>query len=144
MRNGEIMEDLREKALALEMYNQQIQILQQEIASIRGLKEEIEKCINTLENVKVDDETLIPVGPGVFLKAKIIDDKAIYGIKSDIFVEKPISDVIENLKKSLEDLNKAEEEGLKKLNEITALAMKLKEELQKEFEKQQKNQQKKN
>ncbi|WP_423792957.1 prefoldin subunit alpha [Methanocaldococcus indicus] len=138
------MEDLREKALALEMYNQQIQILQQEIASIRGLKEEIEKCINTLENVKVDDETLIPVGPGVFLKAKIIDDKAIYGIKSDIFVEKPISDVIENLKKSLEDLNKAEEEGLKKLNEITALAMKLKEELQKEFEKQQKNQQKKN
>ena len=107
-------EELKQKAMALEIYNQQLQMIQSEIASIRALKSEIMKSIKTIESVKVDEETLIPVGPGVFLKAKIVDDKALIGVKSDIYVEKPFSEVVEDLKKSIEDLDNAEKEGMKK------------------------------
>ncbi|WP_456471541.1 prefoldin subunit alpha [Methanocaldococcus sp.] len=126
---------VNEKALALEMYAQQIEAIQKEIASIRMLKEEINKAIETLSNVKVDEETLIPIGPGVYLKAKIIDDKALVGVKSDIYVEKPINESIEDLKKAYENMDKLEKEGLKKLNEFAKLIAELKEEVQKEANK---------
>lgn len=104
-------EDLRQKAMALEIYNQQLQMIQSEITSIRALKSEIMNSIKTIENIKADEETLIPVGPGVFLKAKIVDDKALIGVKSDIYVEKSFNEVIEDLKKSVEDLDKAEKKA---------------------------------
>ncbi|WP_457612411.1 prefoldin subunit alpha [Methanocaldococcus sp.] len=129
---------VNEKALALEMYAQQIEAIQKEIASIRMLKEEINKAIETLSNVKVDEETLIPIGPGVYLKAKIIDDKALVGVKSDIYVEKSINESIEDLKEAYENMDKLEKEGLKKLNEFAKLIAELKEEVQKEANKKKK------
>ncbi len=128
-------EDLRQKAIVLEMYNQQLQMLQSELASIRTLRSEIEKSIKTLENINVDSETLIPVGPGVFLKAKVIDDKALIGVKSDIYVEKSFNEVVEDLKKSIEDLNKAEKESMKKVEELVKIISALKKDLQESIQK---------
>ncbi|ADG13626.1 prefoldin, alpha subunit [Methanocaldococcus infernus ME] len=129
---------MNEKILALEMYSKQIEAIQKEIASVRVLKNEINKAIETLSNVKVDEETLIPVGPGVYLKAKVIDDKALLGVKSDIYIEKSLSESIEDLKKSYEELDNVEKEGLKRLNELSKVIAELKEELQKEAEKMEK------
>ena len=129
---------MNEKLLTLEFYSKQIEAIQKEIASIRVLKNEINKAIETLSNVKVDEETLIPVGPGVYLKTKIVDDKTLLGVKSDIYVEKPISESIEDLKKSYEEFDKVEKEGLKKLNELSKVIAELKEEIQKEAEKMEK------
>ncbi|ADC69881.1 prefoldin, alpha subunit [Methanocaldococcus sp. FS406-22] len=123
-------EDLRQKAMALEIYNQQLQMIQSELVSIRALKSEIMNSIKTIENIKADEETLIPVGPGVFLKAKIVDDKALIGVKSDIYVEKSFSEIIEDLKKSIEDLDKAEKEGMKKAEELAKAITALRKELQ--------------
>jgi prefoldin alpha subunit len=123
-------EDLRQKAMALEIYNQQLQMIQNELVSIRALKSEIMNSIKTIENIKADEETLIPVGPGVFLKAKIIDDKALIGVKSDIYVEKSFSEVVEDLKKSIEDLDNAEKEGMKKAEELAKAITALRKELQ--------------
>ena len=130
-----ISEDLKQKAIALEMYNQQLQMLQSELVSIRTLRSEIEKSIKTLENINVDSETLIPVGPGVFLKAKIVDDKALIGVKSDIYMEKSFNEVVEDLKKSIEDLNKAEKEGMKKVEELVRVISALRKELQESIQK---------
>jgi prefoldin alpha subunit len=124
------MEELRQKAMALEIYNQQLQMIQSEISSIRALKSEIMNSIKTIENIKADEETLIPVGPGVFVKAKIVDDKALIGVKSDIYVEKSFSEVVEDLKKSVEDLDKAEKEGMKKAEELANAITTLRKELQ--------------
>jgi len=136
-------EDLRQKAMALEIYNQQLQMIQSEITSIRALKSEIMNSIKTIENIKADEETLIPVGPGVFLKAKIVDDKALIGVKSDIYVEKSFNEVIEDLKKSVEDLDKAEKEGMKKAEELAKAITALRKELQTEIQKAQQAQDKK-
>ena len=136
-------EDLRQKAMALEIYNQQLQMIQSEITSIRALKSEIMNSIKTIENIKADEETLIPVGPGVFLKAKIVDDKALIGVKSDIYVEKSFNEVIEDLKKSVEDLDKAEKEGMKKAEELAKAIAALRKELQTEIQKAQQAQDKK-
>jgi prefoldin alpha subunit len=135
-------EELKQKAMALEIYNQQLQMIQSEIASIRALKSEIMKSIKTIESVKVDEETLIPVGPGVFLKAKIVDDKALIGVKSDIYVEKPFNEVVEDLKKSIEDLDNAEKEGMKKAEELAKAITALRKELQTEIQKAQQAQEK--
>ncbi|ACV24659.1 prefoldin subunit alpha [Methanocaldococcus fervens] len=136
-------EDLRQKAMALEIYNQQLQMIQSEIASIRTLKSEIMNSIKTIESIDVDEETLIPVGPGVFLKAKIVDDKALIGVKSDIYVEKPFNEVVEDLKKSVDDLDKAEKEGMKKAEELAKAIAALRKELQAEIQKAQQAQEKK-
>ncbi|NPA62013.1 MAG: prefoldin subunit alpha [Methanococci archaeon] len=137
-------ENLRQKAMALEIFNQQLQMIQSEITSIRALKSEILNSIETIENIDVNEETLIPVGPGVFLKAKIVDDKALIGVKSDIYVEKSFKDVIEELKKSVEDLDKAEKEGLRKAEELSKAIANLRKELQLEMQKiQQKEQENK-
>ncbi|XRP97654.1 prefoldin subunit alpha [Methanocaldococcus sp. 16A] len=136
-------EDLRQKAMALEIYNQQLQMIQSELVSIRTLKSEIMNSIKTIENIKADEETLIPVGPGVFLKAKIVDDKALIGVKSDIYVEKSFSEIIEDLKKSIEDLDKAEKEGMKKAEELAKAIAALRKELQAEIQKAQQAQEKK-
>ncbi len=128
-------EELKQKAMALEIYNQQLQMIQSEISSIRALKSEIMKSIETIENIKVEDETLIPVGPGVFVKAKVVDDKALIGVKSDIYVEKSFNEVVEDLKKSVEDLDKAEKEGMKKAEELAKAIATLKKELQAEIQK---------
>ena len=135
-------EDLRQKAMALEIYNQQLQMIQNELVSIRALKSEIMNSIKTIENIKADEETLIPVGPGVFLKAKIIDDKALIGVKSDIYVEKSFSEVVEDLKKSIEDLDNAEKEGMKKAEELAKAITALRKELQTEIQKAQQAQEK--
>ncbi|AIJ06118.1 prefoldin, alpha subunit [Methanocaldococcus bathoardescens] len=136
-------EDLRQKAMALEIYNQQLQMIQSELVSIRTLKSEIMNSIKTIENIKANEETLIPVGPGVFVKGKIVDDKALIGIKSDIYVEKPFSEVIEDLKKSIEDLDKAEKEGMKKAEELAKTIAALRKELQAGIQKAQQAQEKK-
>ena len=136
-------EDLRQKAMALEIYNQQLQMIQSELVSIRTLKSEIMNSIKTIENIKADEETLIPVGPGVFLKAKIVDDKALIGVKSDIYVEKSFSEIVEDLKKSIEDLDKAEKEGMKKAEELAKAIAALRKELQAEVQKAQQAQEKK-
>ena len=135
-------EDLRQKAMALEIYNQQLQMIQNELVSIRALKSEIMNSIKTIENIKADEETLIPVGPGVFLKAKIVDDKALIGVKSDIYVEKSFSEVVEDLKKSIEDLDNAEKEGMKKAEELAKAITALRKELQTEIQKAQQAQEK--
>ncbi|XRO74916.1 prefoldin subunit alpha [Methanocaldococcus sp. 28A] len=136
-------EELKQKAMALEIYNQQLQMIQSELVSIRTLKSEIMKSIETIENIKADEETLIPVGPGVFLKAKIVDDKALIGVKSDIYVEKSFSEIVEDLKKSIEDLDKAEKEGMKKAEELAKVIAALRKELQVELQKAQQAQEKK-
>ena len=133
-------EELKQKAMALEIYNQQLQMIQSEISSIRVLKSEIMKSIETIENIKVEDETLIPIGPGVFVKAKVVDDKALIGVKSDIYVEKSFNEVVEDLKKSVEDLDKAEKEGMKKAEELAKAIATLKKELQAEIQKAQQTQ----
>ncbi|XRO77049.1 prefoldin subunit alpha [Methanocaldococcus sp. 10A] len=136
-------EELKQKAMALEIYNQQLQMIQSELVSIRTLKSEIMNSIKTIENIKADEETLIPVGPGVFLKAKIVDDKALIGVKSDIYVEKSFSEIVEDLKKSIEDLDKAEKEGMKKAEELAKAIAALRKELQAEIQKAQQPQEKK-
>ncbi|ENN96598.1 prefoldin subunit alpha [Methanocaldococcus villosus KIN24-T80] len=129
------MKNLEQKAMAYEMYSQQLQAIQNEIASIRALKNEINKTIETIENIKLDEETLIPVGPGVFLKAKIIEDKALLGIKSDLFIEKPFNETIEKLKNKLDELDKVEKEGIKRIEELSKIILELRKELEEAMKK---------
>ena len=94
----------------------------------------------------VSNESLIGLSfgiTGIFnIKAKIIDDKALIGVKSDIYVEKSFSEVVEDLKKSIEDLDNAEKEGMKKAEELAKAITALRKELQTEIQKAQQAQEK--
>ncbi|MGQ9720067.1 MAG: prefoldin subunit alpha [Candidatus Jordarchaeum sp.] len=79
----------------LNTYEQQAQILQRRIDLINASLQEItlsSESLDELKNVGEDNEVLMPLGSGVYVRAKIIDkEKVIFSLGSDIAAEKDIT-----------------------------------------------------
>ena len=102
-------EEIRKQFYELELYNQQVKKLQEELGKIEIMKMELMKSIESMEGLKESKELLIPLGGGAFVKAEVIDsEKVIVGAGADVFLEKNIDEVIEDFKKSSEELTNAE------------------------------------
>ncbi len=131
---GEIMknEEIQKQFYELELYNQQVKKLQEELGKIEIMKMELIKSIESLDGLKESKELLVPLGGGAFVKAEVIDSgKIIVGTGSDIFLEKDVDEVIEDFKKSVEELNNAET----MINEQINKTIKVMDKLQKDLEK---------
>ncbi len=131
---GEIMknEEIQKQFYELELYNQQIKKLQEELGKIEIMKMELIKSIESLDGLKESKELLVPLGGGAFVKAEVMDsEKIIVGTGSDIFLEKDVDEVIEDFKKSVEELNNAES----MINEQINKTIKVMDKLQKDLEK---------
>ncbi|WP_421077796.1 prefoldin subunit alpha [Methanothermococcus sp. Ax23] len=102
-------EEIQKQFYELELYNQQVKKLQEELGKIEIMKMELMKSIESMEGLKESKELLIPLGGGAFVKAEVIDsEKVIVGAGADVFLEKNIDEVIEDFKKSSEELTNAE------------------------------------
>ncbi len=102
-------EEIQKQFYELELYNQQVKKLQDELGKIEIMKIELIKSIESLEGLKESKELLVPLGGGAFVKADVKDnEKVIVGTGGDIFLEKNIDEVIEDFKKSADELDNAE------------------------------------
>ncbi len=102
-------EDIQKQFYELELYNQQVQKLQDELGKIEIMKMELLKSIESLEGLKSSKELLVPLGGGAFVKVKAEDNEnIIVGTGGDIFLEKNIDEVIDDFKESADELDNAE------------------------------------
>jgi len=120
--------------MTLEMYGEQIKKLQEEMGKIEVMKLELLKSIESMEGLKTSKELLIPLGAGAFLKAEAPDNgKVIVGIGADNFIEKNVDEVIEEFRKSVEDLENAENMIKQQVAKTSAEMNRMQKELEKKL-----------
>ena len=125
-------EEIQRQFYELELYNQQVKKLQEELGKIEIMRLELIKSIESMEGLKESKELLIPLGGGAFVKVEAIDsEKIIFGTGADVFLEKNIDEVIEDFKKSSEELNNAET----KIKEQIEKTVRFRDKMQKDLEK---------
>lgn len=127
-------EEIQKEFMTLEMYNEQIKKLQEEMGKIEVMKLELLKSIESMEGLKTSKELLIPLGAGAFLKAETPDnEKVIVGVGADNFIEKNVDEVIEEFRKSVEDLEKAESMIKQQIEKTAAEVNRLQKDLEKKL-----------
>lgn len=108
----------------LNFYQQQAELIQNQIEAMRSSLTELEILEDTLDAVKGKEgaETLVPVGAGSFIKAQLKDtDEVIMSIGAGVAMKKTLNDAKETIdeqKKELEDAIGKLSENLKKITEI--------------------------
>ncbi len=128
-------QQLQQKYLELQMAAQQIQQLQQQIQEIQiqsGELDRINSGLDDLKNTKKDTETLVPLGAGIFFKAKAQDvNKLIMRVGSDLAVEKSLPEAKELVEAQQKEISKIIEEMERQLQQTMLYAQVLQQELQK-------------
>ena len=96
--NEKMKEDVKEKYLELQMLNSQLQQLQQQIRNADMQSAEMDKisfAIEEAKSIKKGQEMLVPLGQGIFIKAKAEDaNLVIMSVGADVAVEKSLDDAI--------------------------------------------------
>jgi len=108
----------------LNMYQNQADLLNQQMETVKANLADLSTAEETLETIKdkKDTETLVPIGAGSFIITEIKNtDEVIVGLGAGAAVKKKIGDAQESIreqKKELEALLDKMVEELKKITEI--------------------------
>ncbi len=90
--------NLKEKYMEYQFLMQQLQQLQQNNSSLEKHISDLNSLKNNLENIsktKVNTESLMPLGSGIFLKSELKDNKTvIMNVGSNVCVEKNIDEAM--------------------------------------------------
>jgi prefoldin alpha subunit len=87
--------NLEKILVELNAYEQQAQILQRRIDLINSSLQEIaltSESLDELKNIEEDNEVLMPLGSGIYVKARIVEKKkVIFSLGADIVADKDIT-----------------------------------------------------
>jgi len=126
---------MQQKYMELQMLNQQLQQVQQQLQTVEQQSMEVEFVIDALENlakVDVGSEVLVPLSSGIFVKAKLQDNKElVVNVGGNTTVTKTIPEVQEMLKKQVKELQKVKDDLAGKFTESANKMQKLQMELMK-------------
>ena len=129
-------EDFQKSLVQLRAYEGSARALQARLEIVNAALNEFSLASTTLEGVKTqktDEDALIPVGGGSYVRVKLSDiSKIVMGVGAGVAVEKPIEDSVNEIKERIADLDKARtslqeqlsqalfriEEGREKLGEL--------------------------
>jgi prefoldin alpha subunit len=129
-------EDFQKSLVQLRVYEGSARALQARLEIVNAALNEFSLASTTLEGVKTqktDEDALIPVGGGSYVRVKLSDiSKIVMGVGAGVAVEKPIEDSVNEFKERITDLDKARtslqeqlsqalfriEEGREKLGEL--------------------------
>ncbi len=113
-----------EKNIQAQLYTQQKNALEQQFESLTEQKQEMQRVLNyiiELEDVKPGEDILAPLSGGIFVKAKLTNNKLFrVNIGSSIMVDKTseeVKDIIKNQLKNMEEAEIGIKEDLAKINE---------------------------
>ncbi|WP_459201308.1 prefoldin subunit alpha [Methanococcus sp. CF] len=125
-------EELQNQFMALEVYNQQVQKLQEELSNIDMMIMELLKSIESMEGLKSSKEILLPLGAGAFVKAEVQNpEKIVLSVGIDVLLEKDVDEVIVDFQKSVEELEQTKELITSQIQKTTQEVTKLRAELEK-------------
>jgi len=104
-------EELRGSLVQLRIYEGSARALQARLDILNAAMGEFVLASSTLEGIKTQKtnaDTLIPVGGGSFVRAKLDDvSKIVMGVGAGVAIEKPIEDSITEIKNRIADMEKA-------------------------------------
>jgi len=112
---GKVTENIQEKirnlAVELRMLESVAGEMQARISVVEAALREISMASLTIQGIgelKKDDEILVPVGGGSYIKAKIFDtEKVIVNIGAGVTVEKPVKEALSIFENRLNELENA-------------------------------------
>lgn len=128
-------EELRKLAAEAEGYQRMQNSLREQIVSVNMSSMECAVAINSIEKIKGGESSLVSLGSGIYVKAKLENrDKILVDMGSGIYGEVEPEKAIEVLKKRIEDgkehSDKLENEMNKIKNSLVELENKAREYLQ--------------
>jgi len=114
--------DDTQELLLFQQYQNQLEMISQQVALIDNLILEYERAKETLQeigNAEKDKELLIPIGGDTFVFGVLKDKtKVITGIGGNVSIEKKITNAVPALEKKIEDFRKEEEKLVNLAQEI--------------------------
>lgn len=125
------MEDqqkLQELVNELNLYQNQAELLQQQIETVRASISELEILEDTLKNIEGEEdvETFVPIGAGSFIQANLKNtDEVIMSIGAGVAIKKKVTDAKETLKSQKEDLKNTESKMIENLQKLSDIIVKL-------------------
>jgi prefoldin alpha subunit len=114
-------EDFQKSLVQLRVYEGSARALQARLEIVNAALNEFSLASTTLEGVKTqksDEDALIPVGGGSYVRVKLSDiSKIVMGVGAGVAVEKPIEDSITEIKERIADLDKVRTSLQEQLNQ---------------------------
>ncbi|MGD0549855.1 MAG: prefoldin subunit alpha [Candidatus Bathyarchaeia archaeon] len=114
-------EDFQKSLMQLRVYEGSARALQARLEIVNAALNEFSLASTTLEGVKTqknDEDALIPVGGGSYVRVKLSDiSKIVMGVGAGVAVEKPIQDSINEIKERIADFDKARTSLQEQLNQ---------------------------
>ena len=104
-------EELQKLLVEKRVYEESARTLQDRLELVSATLREYSVAQTTLQGIKTqktDADTLVPVGAGSYVRARLADvSKIVMGVGSGVAVEKPIDDSISEIKDRIVNLDKA-------------------------------------
>lgn len=126
---------MQQKYMEMQMLDQQLKQIQQQLHAVEQQAMEVESVIDALGSIlKVEpgSDILVPLSSGIFVKAKIQDNKELLvNVGSNTTVSKSVPEVEEMLKKQLGELEKVKKDMTGKFSEFANKMQALQAELMK-------------
>jgi prefoldin alpha subunit len=114
-------EEFQKSLVQLRVYEGSARALQARLEIVNAALNEFSLASTTLEGVKTqksDEDALIPVGGGSYVRVKLSDiSKIVMGVGAGVAVEKPIEESINEIKERIADLDKARTSLQEQLNQ---------------------------
>ena len=114
-------EDFQKSLMQLRVFEGSARALQARLEIVNAALNEFSLASTTLEGVKTqksDEDALIPVGGGSYVRVKLSDiSKIVMGVGAGVAVEKPIQDSINEIKERIADFDKARTSIQEQLNQ---------------------------
>ncbi len=131
-------DQLQQKYQHFQLFQQQIEQLTPQVELLHQQQAELDLSLDALQELQktgVPRELLAPLANGIFLRGELKDNqKLIVNVGSDVAVEKTVPQVIELLQQQRQDIAERVLEAEALLQQFTAQATKLYQELQKQVQ----------
>ncbi len=118
-------DEARESYFELKMIEEQMKQLQHQIEHLEANIAEFENSIISLNEIrgKENEESFVPLSPGVYVKSKISDTKKlVVNVGAGVAVEKSPEDTIKIIEKQLAEMKQYREQMMKGLQLLSARA----------------------
>ena len=121
-RPSDLDDQMRQSLMDIRLLESSARVLQSRLDIVTAALSETLTAISTLEGTKGkpgETETLVPIGSGSFVKAKLADaEKVIIGVGAGVCIEKPIEDSMKDLRLRSGELEKARATVTQQLNQV--------------------------
>lgn len=132
-------DDMAKIAYEMQLYREEAQVIQQQLANLQVNYASTEAAVQTLENltkIKKDEGMLLPIGSGAYIKSKVESNEvALIDVGAGVIVEKQIPEAVTLLKSKMSEIDSVKDKLQKNFAEISSRMKSLEESANKLMEK---------